>query len=148
MTQPVLGRLATAMVTPFNAEGAVDLAKAQELACRLVDEQRNDIVLVNGTTGEAPTTTDDEKWQLVHAVKEAVGDRAKVVAGVGTNVTAHSVELCLQAASAGADGLLAVTPYYSLPPQDAIIAHFETLAGATDLPMILYDIPHRAGRPI
>ncbi|BEH01355.1 4-hydroxy-tetrahydrodipicolinate synthase [Brooklawnia propionicigenes] len=144
----MLGRLATAMVTPFNAEGAVDLAKAQELACRLVDEQRNDIVLVNGTTGEAPTTTDDEKWQLVHAVKEAVGDRAKVVAGVGTNVTAHSVELCLQAASAGADGLLAVTPYYSLPPQDAIIAHFETLAGATDLPMILYDIPHRAGRPI
>ena len=148
MTQPVFGRLATAMVTPFNAEGAVDLAKCRELAVRLVDEQRNDIVLVNGTTGEAPTTTDQEKAQIVAAVIEAVGDRAQVLAGVGTNDTAHSVELCRQAAAAGADGLLAVTPYYSLPPQDAIVAHFETLAGSTDLPMVLYDIPHRAGRPI
>ncbi|WIY81796.1 4-hydroxy-tetrahydrodipicolinate synthase [Propionimicrobium sp. PCR01-08-3] len=148
MTEPVLGRLATAMVTPFDAEGGVDLVKAQKLALRLVDEQRNEIVLVNGTTGESPTTTDEEKARLVGAVKEAVGDHAKVVAGIGTNITAHSVELCHQAAAAGADGLLAVTPYYSLPPQDAIVAHFETLAGATDLPMILYDIPHRTGRPI
>lgn len=148
MTEPVLGRLATAMVTPFDAEGGVDRVKAQKLALRLVDEQRNEIVLVNGTTGESPTTTDEEKARLVGAVKEAVGDHAKVVAGIGTNITAHSVELCHQAAAAGADGLLAVTPYYSLPPQDAIVAHFETLAGATDLPMILYDIPHRTGRPI
>ena len=148
MTEPVFGRLATAMVTPFNAEGAVDLAKCQELATRLVDEQRNDIVLVNGTTGEAPTTTDVEKAQIVAAVAEAVGDRAAVIAGIGTNDTTHSIELCRQAASAGADGLLAVTPYYSLPPQDAIIAHFETLASVTDLPMMLYDIPHRTGRPI
>ena len=148
MTEPILGRLLTAMVTPFDDEGAVDLARAQQLAARLVDEQRNDTVLVNGTTGEAPTTTDEEKSALVRVVKEAVGDRAKVVAGVGTFNTHHSVELCRQAAAAGADGLLAVTPYYSLPPQDALVAHFRTLASATDLPMVLYDIPHRTGRPI
>lgn len=148
MTEPILGRLVTAMVTPFDAEGAVDLAKAQELASRLVDEQRNDTVLVNGTTGEAPTTTDAEKAALVRAVVAAVGDRAQVLAGVGTCDTAHSAELCRQAEQAGADGLLAVTPYYSLPPQDAIVSHFLSLASVTDLPMVLYDIPHRAGRPI
>lgn len=148
MSEPILGRLMTAMVTPFDAGGAVDLARAQQLAARLVDEQRNDTVLVNGTTGEAPTTSDAEKAALVRVVKQAVGDRAKVVAGVGTFDTRHSVELCQQAAAAGADGLLAVTPYYSLPPQDALVAHFRTLASATDLPMVLYDIPHRAGRPI
>ncbi|MFB9619982.1 4-hydroxy-tetrahydrodipicolinate synthase [Brooklawnia cerclae] len=148
MSEPILGRLMTAMVTPLDGDGAVDLKRAQQLASRLVDEQRNDCVLVNGTTGEAPTTSDEEKAALVSAVKEAIGDRAKVLAGVGTFDTAHSVELCRQAAMAGADGLLAVTPYYSLPPQDALVAHFQTLAGATDLPMVLYDIPHRAGRPI
>ncbi len=148
MSEPILGRLITAMVTPFDDEGAVDLARAEELAARLVDEQRNDTVLVNGTTGEAPTTTDAEKADLIRAVKQAVGDRAKVLGGVGTFDTHHSVELCRQARDAGADGLLAVTPYYSLPPQDALVAHFKTLASATDLPMVLYDIPHRAGRPI
>lgn len=148
MSEPILGRLITAMVTPFDAEGAVDLARAEELAVRLVDEQRNDTVLVNGTTGEAPTTTNVEKADLVRVVKQAVGDRAKVIGGVGTFDTQHSVELCKQAREAGADGLLAVTPYYSLPPQDALVAHFQTLASATDLPLILYDIPHRAGRPI
>lgn len=148
MTEPILGRLITAMVTPFDAEGTVDLVRAQQLAARLVDEQRNDAVLVNGTTGEAPTTSDAEKADLVRSVKQAVGDRAKVVAGVGTFDTEHSIELCRQAAAAGADGLLAVTPYYLLPPQDALIAHFQTLASATDLPMLLYDIPHRTGRPI
>ena len=148
MTEPILGRLVTAMVTPFDAQGAVDLDRAQQLAARLVDEQRNNAVLVNGTTGEAPTTSDAEKADLVRAVKEAVGDRAKVLAGSGTNNTAHAVELSRQAAEAGADGLLVVTPYYSLPPQDALVAHFETVASATDLPMILYDIPHRSGRPI
>ena len=148
MTEPILGRLVTAMVTPFDAQGAVDLDRAQQLAARLVDEQRNNAVLVNGTTGEAPTTSDAEKADLVRAVKEAVGDRAKVLAGSGTNNTAHAVELSRQAAEAGADGLLVVTPYYSLPPQDALVAHFETVASATDLPMVLYDIPHRSGRPI
>ncbi len=148
MTEPILGRLVTAMVTPFDAQGAVDLDRAQQLAARLVDEQRNNAVLVNGTTGEAPTTSDAEKADLVRAVKEAVGDRAKVLAGSGTNNTAHAVELSRQAAEAGADGLLVVTPYYSLPPQDALVAHFESVASATDLPMILYDIPHRSGRPI
>lgn len=148
MTEPILGRLLTAMVTPFDAAGAVDLPRAEELAVRLVDEQRNDTVLVNGTTGEAPTTSDAEKADLVRVVKQAVGDRAQVVAGVGTFNTAHSIELCRQAAAAGADGLLTVTPYYSLPPQDALVAHFQAVASATDLPMLLYDIPHRAGRPI
>ena len=148
MTEPILGRLITAMVTPFDAEGEVDLARAEQLAARLVDDQRNDTVLVNGTTGESPTTTDDEKAALVRAVKRTVGDRAKVIAGVGTFDTRHTVHLCRQAAEAGADGLLAVTPYYSLPPQDAVVAHFQTVASATDLPMVLYDIPHRTGRPI
>ncbi|MGI5951059.1 MAG: 4-hydroxy-tetrahydrodipicolinate synthase [Brooklawnia sp.] len=148
MSEPILGRLITAMVTPFDAEGAVDLARAEQLAARLVDEQHNDTVLVNGTTGEAPTTSDKEKSELVRVVKQAVGDRAKVIAGVGTFNTAHSVDLCLQAQAVGADGLLTVTPYYSLPPQDALVAHFQAVASAADLPMILYDIPHRAGRPI
>lgn len=148
MTEPILGRLITAMVTPFDAEGAVDLDRAQQLAARLVDEQRNDTVLVNGTTGEAPTTSDAEKADLVRVVKEAVGDRAKVLGGVGTFNTEHSIHLCKQAEQAGADGLLTVTPYYSLPPQDALVAHFQQVASATDLPMVLYDIPHRTGRPI
>lgn len=148
MSEPILGRLITAMVTPFDAEGRVDLARAEQLAARLVDEQRNDTVLVNGTTGEAPTTSDKEKSELVRVVKQAVGDRAKVIAGVGTFNTEHSIELCRQAAAVEADGLLTVTPYYSLPPQDALVAHFQAVASATDLPMILYDIPHRAGRPI
>lgn len=148
MTEPILGRLITAMVTPFDAEGAVDLDRAQQLAARLVDEQRNDTVLVNGTTGEAPTTSDAEKADLVRVVKQAVGDRAKVLGGVGTFNTEHSIHLCKQAEQAGADGLLTVTPYYSLPPQDALVAHFQQVASATDLPMVLYDIPHRTGRPI
>lgn len=148
MTEPRLGRLVTAMVTPFDASGAVDLERAAALAARLVDEQRNDSVLVNGTTGEAPTTTDAEKSELVRVVKQTVGNRAKVIAGVGTFNTEHTVELAKQAGDAGADGLLVVTPYYSLPPQDALVAHFKTVASATDLPVLLYDIPHRAGRPI
>lgn len=148
VSEPIFGRMITAMVTPFTPEGKVDLRRAQQLAERLVDEQSNDAVLVNGTTGESPTTTDSEKIDLVSAVKEAVGDRAKIIAGVGTNDTAHSASLCAQSAQAGADGLLAVTPYYSLPPQDAIIAHFQTLASVTDLPMMIYDIPHRTGRPV
>lgn len=148
MSEPILGRLMTAMVTPFDTSGSVDLELAGRLAARLVDEQRNDTIVVNGTTGEAPTTSDTEKAELIKAVRRAVGGRAKIVAGIGTFDTAHSINLCQQAKQAGADGLLAVTPYYSLPPQDAIVAHFRKLADATDLPMVLYDIPHRAGRPI
>jgi 4-hydroxy-tetrahydrodipicolinate synthase len=138
----------TAMVTPFDESGAVDLAAAKKLAAYLVDEMGNDCLVLNGTTGEAPTTYHDEKADLITAVKESVGDRAKVVAGVGTNDTKHSAALACEAAAAGADGLLVITPYYSLPPQDAIVAHFQRVADATDLPVIIYDIPHRTGRPV
>ena len=136
------------MVTPLRPDGAVDLAEAGRLAAWLVDTQRNDGLIVSGTTGEAPTTTDAEKRALVEAVVEAVGDRAAVVAGVGTNDTAHTVELARQAQAAGATGVLVVTPYYSRPPQDALAAHFTRVADATDLPVMLYDIPQRTGTPI
>lgn len=146
---PPFGRLVTAMVTPFTPDGsAVDHQAAARLATYLVDEQRNDTVLVNGTTGESPTTTDDEQQALIRTVVATVGDRAKVLAGVGTNDTRHTCRLARRAADAGADGLLVVTPYYSRPPQDAIVAHFRTVADETDLPIVMYDIPHRAGVPI
>lgn len=116
------GRVLTAMVSPFDAEGAVDLDRAQELAAHLVD-LGNDGLIVNGTTGESPTTTDQEKSDLVRAVVEAVGDRATVVGSVGTYNTAHSVHLAHEAEKAGAHGLLVVTPYYSRPPQSGLLAH-------------------------
>jgi 4-hydroxy-tetrahydrodipicolinate synthase len=144
---PPFGRLLTAMVTPFRPDSSLDLDAAAALAARLV-EDRNDGLVVNGTGGEAPTTSDAEKADLVRAVVDAVGDRAHVVAGVGTNDTAHSVELARAAEKAGAHGLLAVTPYYSKPPQSGLLAHFRTLADATDVPVMLYDIPHRAGTAI
>ena len=146
--KPPFGRLLTAMVTPMTADGAVDYGGAAQLAEYLVTEMRNDGLVVSGTTGEAPTTSNAEKAQLIRVVKEAVGDRASVVAGVGTNDTAHSIELAKEAAQAGADGLLAVTPYYSKPPQSGLIAHFTALADATELPMLLYDIPGRSAIPI
>ena len=146
MTAP-FGRVLTAMVTPFTADGAVDLRRAGELAVRLVD-QGNDGLVVSGTTGEAPTTTRGEKADLLRAVVDAVGGRAHVLAGVGTNDTAASVELARDAEKAGAGGLLAVTPYYSKPPQAGIIAHTLAVAGATDLPLMLYDIPARTGVPL
>lgn len=142
------GRLLTAMVTPFAADGSVDLSAARELATYLVDVQRNDAVVVNGTTGEAPTTTDAEKQQLVAAVVEAVGDRAQVLTGVGTFNTEHSVELAGAAQHAGAHGLLVVTPYYSRPPQAGVQQYFETVASATELPVMVYDIPGRTGTAI
>lgn len=148
MSQPVFGRLLTAMVTPFRPDGTVDLAEARKLAAHLVDVQLNDALVINGTTGESPTTTDAEKAELVAAVVDEIGDRAQVVAGIGTNNTRHTIELARQAANAGASGLLVVTPYYSKPPQDAIAAHFRAVADATELPVMLYDIPHRAGVPI
>jgi len=147
-SQPPFGRLVTAMVTPFDLAGALDIGAARKLAAYLVDVQRNDALVINGTTGEGPTTTDDEKRALLDAAIAEVGDRAKIIAGVGTPSTAHSIELARAAAEAGADGLLVVTPYYSLPPQDAIAAHMEAVASATDLPCLLYDIPHRTGRAI
>lgn len=145
--QTPFGRVLTAMVTPFTADGALDIDGAQQLAAHLVDAG-NDGLIVNGTTGESPTTSDAEKAQLVRAVVEAVGDRAHVVAGAGTNDTAHSTELARSAADAGAHGLLAVTPYYSKPPQEGLFRHFSAIADATELPMMLYDIPGRSGVPI
>jgi 4-hydroxy-tetrahydrodipicolinate synthase len=141
------GRVLTAMVTPFTAQGQLDLDTAQKLAHQLV-EKGCDGLVVNGTTGESPTTTDAEKADLVRAVVQAVGDRAAVVAGAGTYDTAHSVQLARQAAQAGAHGLLVVTPYYSRPPQAGLIAHFTAVADATDLPVMLYDIPSRSHVPI
>lgn len=145
---PIFGRLLTAMITPFDGAGELNLDETRRLALHLVDDLGHDGLVVNGTTGESPTTSDAEKRAVVEAVVEAVGDRASVVAGVGTFSTAHSVELAEQAADAGADGLLVVTPYYSRPPADALEEHFRTVADATELPVMLYDIPHRAGIPI
>ncbi|MDT4938306.1 MAG: 4-hydroxy-tetrahydrodipicolinate synthase [Pseudonocardiales bacterium] len=142
------GRLLTAMVTPFGLSGELDVDKAAELATYLVDEQGNDGLVVNGTTGEAPTTSDAEKAELVRAVKDAVGDRAHVVAGVGTFDTVHTIHLAEQAAKSGADALLVVTPYYSKPPQEGLRQHFRAVADATELPVMLYDIPGRTGTPI
>jgi 4-hydroxy-tetrahydrodipicolinate synthase len=141
------GRVLTAMVTPFTSRGELDLDLAQKIAHQLVERGCDGLVL-NGTTGEAPTTTDAEKARLVRAVVQAVGDRAAVVAGAGTYDTAHSVTLARQAEQAGAHGLLVVTPYYSRPPQTGLIEHFTTVADATDLPVMLYDIPPRSVVPI
>ncbi|MGW9025217.1 4-hydroxy-tetrahydrodipicolinate synthase [Streptomyces sp. NPDC055722] len=147
LARPPFGRALCAMVTPFTAAGALDLDGAQRLADRLVTEGCDGLVL-SGTTGESPTTTDAEKAALVRAVREAVGERASIVAGVGTSDTRHTVELALAAEKAGADGLLVVTPYYSRPPQDAVEAHFREIADASGLPLVLYDIPGRTGTRI
>jgi len=136
------------MVTPFAADGSLDLDGAARLASYLVDEQGNDALVVNGTTGESPTTTDAEKEHLIRAVVEAVGDRAKVVAGVGTNDPRHTIELAAAAEKAGAHGLLVVTPSYNEPPQAGLLPHVSAVADATGLPVMLYDIPHRSGVPI
>ena len=143
MTAP-FGRVLTAMVTPFRPDGSLDLDRAAELASRLVDEG-NDGLVISGTTGEAPTTHRAEKADLLRAVVDAVGDRAHVVAGVGSNDTVHAVGMAEDAAKAGATGLLLVTPYYSKPPQAGVVAHVHRVAETTDLPVMLYDIPGRAG---
>ncbi|MFE6096998.1 4-hydroxy-tetrahydrodipicolinate synthase [Streptomyces massasporeus] len=144
---PLLGRTLCAMITPFTPSGTLDLDGAQHLATHLVENGCDGLVL-SGTTGESPTTTDAEKSALVAAVKGAVGDRAKVVAGIGTPDTRHTIELAREAEKAGADGLLVVSPYYSRPPQDAIEAHFREIADACELPLMLYDIPARTGTRI
>ena len=142
------GRLVTAMVTPFTPSGDLDVAGAQRLATYLVDDQRNDGLVISGTTGESPTTTDEEKDRLLRAVVEAVGDRASVIAGAGTNDTAHSMHLAQAAEKAGADAVLLVTPYYNKPPQTGLLTHFRAVADATGLPAMLYDIPGRTGTAI
>jgi len=141
------GRLLTAMITPFGPDGAVDHGRVWELAHHLV-ETGSDGIVVAGTTGEAPTLSDDEKVALFRAVVEAVGRRAQVIAGAGTFDTAHSIELTRRAAAAGCHGVLAVTPYYNRPPQSGLLAHFQAIAGASDLPVMLYNIPARTGRRI
>ncbi|MFJ8136481.1 4-hydroxy-tetrahydrodipicolinate synthase [Streptomyces sp. NPDC096013] len=144
---PLFGRALCAMVTPFTEAGALDLPGAQLLAVRLVSEGCDGLVL-SGTTGESPTTSDAEKAALVAAVREAVGDGVPLVSGVGTFDTRHTVELARQAEQAGADGMLVVSPYYSRPPQDALEAHFREVADASGLPLVLYDIPGRTGTRI
>ena len=142
------GRVLTAMVTPMTEDGSIDLAGAQELAAHLVDRQAHDGLVVLGTTGEAPTVTDAAQHAVLESVMDAVGDHAVVVAGVGTNDTAHSVDLARQAERLGVHGLLVVTPYYSKPPQSGLLRHFTTIADSTDLPVMLYDIPPRSVVPI
>jgi 4-hydroxy-tetrahydrodipicolinate synthase len=136
------------MITPMTGERAVDYGGAARLAEYLVTEMRNDGLVISGTTGESPTTSDAEKARLLRAVIDAVGDRATIVAGVGTNDTAHTCELARQAEEAGAHGLLVVTPYYNKPPQHGLVAHFTAVADATGLPVLVYDIPGRTGTAI
>src|SRR3954464_14100401 len=142
------GRVLTAMVTPLAEDGTIDLAGAQELAAHLVDRQAHEGLGVLGTTGESPTISDGEQHAVLEAVMDAVGDRATVIAGVGTNDTAHSIEKAQSAERLGVHGLLAVTPYYNKPPQEGLFRHFTAIADSTDLPVMLYDIPPRSSIPI
>ncbi len=139
-----IGRLLTAMVTPFDDEGQVDYEQARRLARSLLDAGSDGLV-VGGTTGEAPTLTHEEKLKLFSAVKEAVDGRGSVIAGTGTNDTAASIELSQEAERIGVDGLLLTVPYYNRPTQDGLYRHFEAVARATRLPCILYNIPSRTG---
>lgn len=139
------GTVVTAMVTPFTTDDKVDEETAARLASNLTREGWNDGLVINGTTGESTSTTDAEKLLLLETVVEAVGGRAKVIAGVGTSDTRHSIKLAEEASRAGADGLLVVTPYYSRPSQDGVLDHFRAIADSTGLPVMLYDIPKRSG---
>jgi 4-hydroxy-tetrahydrodipicolinate synthase len=141
------GRVLTAMATAFHDDGSVDLEGTARIAAHLVDHG-HDGVVVSGTTGESPTTSVAEDGRILAAVKDAVGGRAKVVAGVGTNATAHSVELAQQAEKIGADGLLLVTPYYNKPGQAGVLHHFRTVVEATNVPVMLYDVPGRTATQI
>src|SRR5438270_13451689 len=149
-TDPVrpFGRVLSAMVTPLAEDGTIDLAGAQELAAHLVDRGAHDGLVVHGTTGESPTTSDAEQHAVLEAVLDAVGDRAVVIAGVGTYDTAHSIDKARAAAEVGVHGLLVVTPYYNKPPQAGLLRHFTSIADSTDLPVMLYDIPPRSVVPI
>ena len=138
----MLGEVLTATVTPFDADGSVDYDRYGEL-CRFLVDHGSDGVVVNGTTGEASTLSDEERVGLIEAALAAVGDRATVVAGTGTNSTAHSIHLTEQAQAAGAHAVLVVTPYYNKPPQRGIVEHFKAVAAATDGPVVVYNIPGR-----
>lgn len=142
-----LGTVLTAMVTPFHPDGSLDTKTAARLATHLVDAGCDGLVL-SGTTGESPTTDDFEKIRLLRAVLDAVGDRVRIIAGAGSNDTSHSVQLARFCAAEGAHGLLVVTPYYSRPPQSGLIGHFTAVADASELPVLLYDIPSRSTVPI
>ena len=141
------GRLLTAMITPFKDDLSIDWAGVEKLAAHLASTGHDGIV-VHGTTGEAPTTSDDEKVEIIKVVKKATGGKLKIVAGAGNNETSHSIEQAEMAAAAGADGLLVVTPYYNKPPQAGIEAHFRAIADSTELPVMMYDIPGRTGMAI
>ena len=143
-TTPPFGRLITAMVTPFNKDGAIDWDGVARLAQHLVDTG-HDGIAVNGTTGEAPTTKSSEKLEIIRVVKSVVGPHVTVLSGAGDNETAYTVEQAKRSQDAGADGLLVVVPYYNKPPQAGIEAHFRAVAAATDLPIMVYDIPGRTG---
>ena len=143
-TQAPFGRLITAMITPFAKDGSIDWDGVATLAAHLADHG-HDAIAVNGTTGEAPTTKSSEKLEIIKVVKSAVGSRVKVLSGAGDNETSYTVEQAKRSADAGADGLLIVTPYYNKPPQAGIEAHFKAVASATDLPIMMYDIPGRTG---
>jgi 4-hydroxy-tetrahydrodipicolinate synthase len=143
-TQAPFGRLLTAMVTPFDKDGSIDWAGVEKLAQHLVDTG-HDGIAVNGTTGEAPTTKSSEKLEIIKVVKRVVGSKIQVLSGAGDNETAYTVEQAKRSQEAGADGLLVVTPYYNKPPQAGIEAHFRAVAAATDLPIMMYDIPGRTG---
>jgi 4-hydroxy-tetrahydrodipicolinate synthase len=143
----MLDGVLTAIVTPFREDDSIDFDAFQRLAQHLVDNGSNGIV-VSGTTGEGPTLEDDERVDLIRAAVEAVGDRATVLAGTGTYSTRHSVHLTERAHAAGADGFLVVTPYYNLPPQRGIVAHFAEVARASDRPIVVYNIPARVVRKI
>ena len=137
-----LGRLITAMVTPFDDDGEVDYGQAKRLALALVDSESDGLV-VTGTTGERPTLTDQEQLKLFAAVKEAVGERAAVIANTGSNNTREGVKMTIEAEKTGVDGILLVVPYYNKPTQDGLFQHFSTIAGSTGLPCILYNVPGR-----
>ena len=142
--KPPFGRLITAMVTPFDKDGAIDWDGVAKLAQHLVDTG-HDGIAVNGTTGEAPTTKSSEKLEIIKVVKSVVGEKITVLSGAGDNETSYTVEQAKRSQEAGADGLLVVTPYYNKPPQAGIEAHFRAVAAATDLPIMMYDIPGRTG---
>jgi 4-hydroxy-tetrahydrodipicolinate synthase len=142
--KPPFGRLITAMVTPFDKDGAIDWDGVAKLAQHLVDTG-HDGIAVNGTTGEAPTTKSSEKLEIIKVVKSVVGEKITVLSGAGDNETSYTVEQAKRSQDAGADGLLVVTPYYNKPPQAGIEAHFRAVAAATDLPIMMYDIPGRTG---
>lgn len=143
-TPAPFGRLITAMITPFAKDGSIDWDGVAKLATHLADHG-HDAIAVNGTTGEAPTTKSSEKLEIIKVVKSTVGSRVKVLSGAGDNETAYTVEQAKRSAEAGADGLLIVAPYYNKPPQAGIEAHFKAVAAATDLPIMMYDIPGRTG---